>query len=171
MEVPKTTTTITRERSDAIDESPVVVKEIAAEAVTDKAPGRSITKTTTSRKIGETIEHGTKTYIYENTVTWTDKSGNKRKSVYIQRTKYTPVGKRAKKMDAAHIIIGKIVRANCDYMEIYKMYRKLCEEINVEEDMIISYSSAVPIIKEKLLELKCKSHDDVKVERVKDNQE
>ena len=110
------------------------------------------TKTTRTRKIGEEKhEDGSKVYIYENLVTWTDKFGNPRRSVYIQRNKYTPVKcSREKKMKKAHEMIGKIVRANCTFTELYKLYVKACKEAKLDPKMIISYGTAIPIMKENM---------------------
>ena len=129
---------------------------------------------TPQRKQIETITNGDeKTYVYEETIKYTDKEGNEQTRTATTRRHYIKRHTRENKMNAAFKMIQEITAAApasaqvqtplvfprpfgrafkarlASASAIYREYVKQCEEKGIPKKEIIGYSAALQIINPK----------------------
>ena len=107
---------------------------------------------TPQRKQIETITNGDeKTYVYEETIKYTDKEGNEQTRTATTRRHYIKRHTRENKMNAALKMIQEITAAASKHSAsaIYREYVKQCEEKGIPKKEIIGYSAALQIINPK----------------------
>ena len=113
-----------------------------------------------TRKQIETITNGDeKTYVYEETIKYTDKEGNEQTRTATTRRHYIKRHTRENKMNAALKMIQEITAAASKHSAqfprlaaasaIYREYVKQCEEKGIPKKEIIGYSAALQIINPK----------------------